>query len=88
MHGCVGDRILLNEFMLLLNVPVILVAVVPDAMLDGPAGLRSLLPPVRGLRVPVGRTVPCFDRGIFLTGIALPRHRNQRGSNPLAPARL
>lgn len=70
MHRRIGDAISPDQFMLLIDIHMILAAIVTFAMIDRPAGFGILLPVLRRLRVPIGRTVARFDRGVFVTKIA------------------
>jgi len=47
-----------------------------------------LLPSLGRVRLPLSWTVAGFNRGVFLTGVPLGGHRNQRGVNHLAAPAL
>jgi len=88
MHRRIRDRILANQFVLLVDVHMILIPIVTGPMLLRPARLRIFLPAFGGVFLPLGRALPGFDGGVVRAGVPLYRDGNERGINQLAPTRL
>ena len=88
MDRGIRDRILPNELVRLIHVHMVFVPIMLLALLHGPAGLGVFLPPLGGVTLPRRRTGACFDRRIFVAGVAWLGHRDQRGINQLAATRL
>lgn len=88
MHRRVGHARSADELVVRILIHLLLGAGVVHSGCDRLASVGILLTLVRRLRCPVGRTVACFDHGIFLTRIAVGRHGDQRGITQLASPRV
>ena len=77
MHGRIGHRIVPNQFVRLIHIHMVLVAIVIVAMLHGPASVRVFLPSLRRRPLPFRRALPGFVRRVFVAGVALFRHGDE-----------
>jgi hypothetical protein len=71
MHSSIGHGITPNEFVLVVDIDVLLVAIVMVPMLDGPPGIGIFLPAVGEGVVPLYGVLPRVNRRGFFTRMAL-----------------
>lgn len=88
IHSRMGHPVAPNEFVLLVEIHMILLAIVIVPRLDCPAGVGIFLPPFGWVLLPFGGILPSFKHGVLLACIPLLRHGDQRGINEFASLRL
>ena len=75
MHSGIGGMVAADEFVLVVYIHVVLVAVVALVVFLSPAGLRVLLAKLVGVFFPVVRDLPRFDRLVLFPAVTLPGYR-------------
>ena len=84
-----GHCIAPNEFVLLVDIHMILLAIViVPLLLDGPTGVGIFLSPFDRVLLPLGGTFPSFKPRVLHVCIPLLGHRHERDINQLSPSRV